>query len=80
MAYPMYRTAVNIPTGADLEGKWKALWCSDTAGKTVKVDLCGGGGEGITFYTPAYGLIPVCVEKVYNTGTNVTDGRLTGLN
>ena len=80
MAYPMYNQAENIPTDANQTGKWKALWNNDTAGKYVKVDLCGGGSVGITFYMAAYSLLPCCVEKVYTSGTNVGNDKLTGLN
>ena len=80
MAYPMYRNAEDIPTNADTTGKWKALYNNDAAGKKVKVDLWEGKSPGLTFYMAAYSLLPCCVEKVYNTGTDVTNGKLTGLN
>jgi hypothetical protein len=79
MAQPMYNTAVDIPTNADTTGKWKALYNNDAAGKKVKVDMCGSGTE-LTFYMPAYSLLPCHVCKVYTTGTDVTNGKLTGLN
>ena len=79
MAFSMYRKAEDVPTNADTTGKWKALYNNSTAGKKVKVDMCGGG-TGLTFYMPAYSLLPCEVCKVYTTGTDVPNGLLTGLN
>jgi len=77
MAYPAYNQAVNIPTDADTTGKWKALYAG-TAG-TVKVDTFGGD-SGVTFTMVAGGYLPVKVTKVYNSGTDITNGNLIGLN
>lgn len=77
MAQPMYNKAENIPTNADTTGKWKALYAS-TAGD-VKVDLFGSG-TGLVFKMTAGQLLPLHVIKVYDTGTDVTNGNLRGLN
>ena len=76
MAQPMYNTAVDIPTNADTTGKWKALYAG--AAGDIKVDMFSG--ETATFTVIAGALLPVKVTKVYNTGTDVTNGKLIGLN
>ena len=77
MAQPMYNKAENIPTNADTTGNWKALYAG-TAGD-VKVDMFGNDGA-IVFKMVAGGLLPVRVVKVYNSGTDITNGNLRGLN
>mgnify|MGYP003634806677 CR=1 FL=1 len=74
MAQPMYNSAVNIPTNADTTGKWKALYAG--AAGDIKVDMFSGA----TFTVIAGALLPVKVTKVYNTGTDVANGKLMGLN
>ena len=78
MAQPMYTQAANIPTNADTTGKWKALY-ADTAGN-VTVDMSGPLGTGVVFVMTASQLLPISVIKVYNSGTTITNGNLTGLN
>lgn len=77
MAQPMYNMAEDIPTNADTEGHWKALYAG-TAG-TVTVNLFGGSGS-VVFTMVAGGLLPIRVTKVFNTGTSITNGQLIGLN
>jgi len=72
----MYNSAVNIPTNADTTGKWKALYAG--AAGDIKVDMFSG--ETTSFTVIAGALLPVKVTKVYNTGTDVTNGKLIGLN
>ena len=80
MAQPMYNKAENIPTNADTTGHWKALYAG--AAGDVKVDMfdTGGDGTGLVFTMVAGGLLPVRVTKVYNTGTDIANGKLRGLN
>ena len=76
MAYPSYLSSQNIPTNADTEGNWKALY-ANSAGD-IKVRMKGGMDE--VFTVAASQLLPVGCNKVYNSGTTVTNGNLTGLN
>tara|TARA_Y100000310_G_scaffold268446_1_gene281057 strand:- start:223 stop:453 length:231 start_codon:yes stop_codon:yes gene_type:complete len=76
MAYPAYNNAVDIPTNADTEGKWKALYAG--AAGDIKVDTFGG--DTATFTVVAGTLLPIKATKVYNSGTDVTNGKLLGLN
>ncbi len=77
MAQPTYTQAYDIPTNADTTGKWKALYAG--AAGDVKVDMYGPGGEGLVFTMVAGGLLPITVTKVYNTGTDIANGKLRGL-
>ena len=67
MAQPMYTQAANIPTYADTAGN-------------VTVDMSGPLGTGVVFVMTASQLLPISVIKVYNSGTTITNGNLTGLN
>ena len=77
MAQPMYNFAEDIPTNADTTGNWKALYAG--AAGDVKVDMFGNDGP-LIFTMVAGGLLPVRITKVYDTGTDIANGKLRGLN
>jgi len=71
-----YLSAENIPTNTDTEGNWKAVYSQSANGLKVRMK----GGMDITLEIPALTIIPIAFNKVYNTGTDITNGHLTGLN
>jgi hypothetical protein len=77
MAQPMYNSAVDIPTNADTEGRWKAFMSNTTGAVKVRTF----NGEDLTIDAVAVSTIyPIAFNKVYDSGTTVTNGKLIGLN
>jgi len=77
MAQPMYNSAVNIPTNADTTGRWKAFMSNATGNVKVRTF----NGDDVTIESVTVGTIyPIAFNKVYDTGTTVTNGKLIGLN
>jgi hypothetical protein len=79
MAYPMYRSAENIPTGTNTTGTWKGFVVNGESSKNVQVKTFNG--EGVTFENCVSSTVyPIAFKQVIGAGTTVTDGKLIGLN
>jgi hypothetical protein len=80
MAYPQYNSVVDIPTNADTDGRWKGFMVvGATGGDNVKIRTRNQEDvtiEGVSAHT----VYPIAFDKVYNSGTTVTNGKLVGLN